>query len=207
MPFFDLTRPLSDGMPVYPGDPPVRFRRHLDYTPDGCRVTEVRLATHAGTHVDAPAHFLNGGASVDLLPLQQLIGAARVVEIGELDEVAPGERILIRSGWGDRWGTPGYFEAFPGLLPAEAELLASAPAALIGLETPSLHPDHEVDLRLHRMLLARRIVIVENLVGLDRLPEEIWLAVLPLPLARLDGSPCRVIAAPAGAALESELTT
>jgi arylformamidase len=66
--------------------------------------------------------------------------------------------------------------------------------ALLGLETPSLCADHEADAAAHRELLGAGIVIVEGLAGLAVLPARVWLIALPLRLAGLDGSPCRVIA-------------
>lgn len=190
----DLTRPISPGMPVYPGDPEVDFRREADLDRDGYRLASVRLGTHTGTHVDAPAHFLAQGGTVDALPLAALVGPARVVNPGDPMRVEPGERLLVRSGWSERWGTPDYFEAFPTLPEALVEELLRAPAALIGLETPSLDPDHERDSRLHRLLLGAGVVLIENLVGLVELPERVFLTALPLPLESLDGSPCRVVA-------------
>jgi arylformamidase len=189
---FDLTHPLSPETAVYPGDPPVCFTSRATIELEGYRVAEARLGTHAGTHVDGPAHFLTAGAAVDRLPLEALCGPARIIALDA--EVFPGERLLIRSGWGERWGSEGYFEEFPGLPEALAEALAAAPAALVGLETPSLHPDRETDFRLHRMLLGAGVVIVENLRLPRDLPERLFLTVLPLPLAGLDGAPCRAIA-------------
>jgi len=192
----DLTRPLTVGGPVYPGDPPVAFFPHADLARDGCRVTSVRFGTHAGTHLDAPAHFLADGASVERLPLAALLGPARVVDLRLAEDltVAPGERLILRSGWEERWGEPDYFTAFPALPDALAERLAAAPAALLGRDTPSLHPVAAEDARLHRLLLGAGVVLVENLVGLAALPGRVWLAALPLPLQGLDGAPCRVVA-------------
>lgn len=195
MALIDLTRVMSPGMPVYPGDPTVRFEGFADYDADGFRVTELRLGTHVGTHVDAPAHFLPGGETVDQLPLDALIGAARVVALDEPDpNFAAGERVILRSGWSERWGGADYFSAFPGLSGPLAARLAKAPVALLGLETPSLHPNAEEDARLHRLLLGRGIVIVENLVNVELLPERFHLTVLPLPLRGLDGAPARAVA-------------
>lgn len=191
----DLTRLISPGMPVYPGDPAVCFRTHAEYAEHGYRVTEVTLGTHTGTHLDAPAHFLPEGVGVEALPLTALVGPARVANLHDPQlTVAPGERLLLRSGWSAHWSEPEYFERFPGLPEDLAERLAAAPAALVGLETPSLHPDADIDARLHQRLLGAGVVIVEGLVGLMELPERIFLAALPLPLQGLDGSPCRVIA-------------
>jgi len=191
----DLTRPIEPGMTVYPGDPEVRFHAHSGYAEHGFRVTGLGMGTHAGTHLDAPAHFLPGGATVDVLSLEKLVGSARVIDPDDpTTSFTAGERVLIRSGWGSRWGQPGYFTEFTGMTAELAERLAAAPVDLVGLETPTLHPQWEEDARLHRLLLERGIILVENLANLDALPERFGLAALPLPLQGLDGSPCRVVA-------------
>ncbi len=195
MGIFDLTRPIAPAMPVYPGDPQVEFQQVAHHSTDGFCVHRVVLGTHAGTHLDAPAHFMETGAGVDALPLGALVGPARVIQLPfEPMWVEPGERVLVASGWSDYWEMPGYFDAFPGLPQALVEALVAAPAALVGLETPSLHPDHDLDARFHHQLLEAGVVIVENLVGLARLPARVHLTALPLPLRGLDGAPCRVVA-------------
>lgn len=191
----DLTRPIEPGMAVYPGDPEVRFHRHTDYAEHGFRVTGLELGTHAGTHLDAPAHFLPEGETVEGISLEKLVGPARVIDLGDANaSFCPGERVLLRSGWGSHWGMPDYFEEFPGISAELGDRLAAAPVALVGLETPTLHPNGEEDARLHRLLLGRGVVLVENLTNLEALPEQFTLAVLPLPLRGADGSPCRAVA-------------
>lgn len=192
-------------MPVYPGDPPVAFLRHADFHPDGCRVTAVRLGTHVGTHLDAPSHFLAGGATVDELALNALVGPARVVDLSDvapgslidaasLGRITVGERLLLRTDWSRQFGSDSYYEGFPSLSDGAVNRLVERRVALLGLETPSLCVDHEADAAAHRTLLSGGVVIVEGLARLDQLPARVWLAALPLPLAGLDGSPCRVIA-------------
>ena len=193
-------------MPVYPGDPPVSFHAHATLDGDGFRVSRVSMGTHAGTHLDAPAHFLAAGATVDRLPLGALVGPARLVDftslpadpacqLDRLGQVSPGERLLIRTDWDRQFGRPAYYKEFPSFSSDTVRALAGGPVALIGLETPSLCADHAADAEAHRLLLSAGVVIVEGLTGLSRLPEQVWLIVLPLPLTGLDGSPCRVIAA------------
>jgi arylformamidase len=190
----DLTHVLGPATLMYPGDPPFRTTEVAGYADHGYRVSEIQLGTHAGTHVDAPAHFIPGGLAVDELPLAALIGPARVADVDRALPVARGERVLLRSGWGHRWGHGGYFDDFPGLPPDLAQSLADAPAALVGMETPSLHPDEDEDLRLHRLLLEAGVLILENLANLEFLPDHVDLVALPMPFQGQDAAPCRVVA-------------
>ena len=195
--FHDLTRPIVPGMPVYPGDPPVVFSPAATLADDGFRVTQVSLGTHAGTHLDAPSHFLPEGSGVEVIPLERLIGTARVVDLASSKvgaPFAPGERLLIRTGWSSRWGTENYFDSFPPLEDWLVCALEETRVGLVGLETPSLDPEHARDEAFHVRLLSAGVIIVENLCNLESLPDQVELAVLPLPLAGLDGSPCRVVA-------------
>ena len=207
MTLLDLTLPIAPGMPVYPGDPAVEFVPALTLASDGWAVTRVALGTHTGTHVDAPAHRIPGGATVDALPLDVLVGPARILDLTTLGagaeigpehlsaawEEGPVTRLLLRTDWDTRAGQPDYFTDFPGLTPAAAEALVARSVRLLGVETPSLHPRH--DEAVHRILLGAGTVVVEGLTNLRRVrTPHPWVVVLPLLLSGLDGAPCRVVA-------------
>ncbi len=107
MRFIDITMPLGPGTPVYPGDPPVMLEPlSLPDGADGFGLSRLTLGTHAGTHVDPPAHFIPGGATVDALPLDVLIGPALLIETPEGQPVSAAaiaalpatERLLLRTG-------------------------------------------------------------------------------------------------------------
>lgn len=206
MPAIDLTRVIRHGMPVYPGDPPVRFAEHSSVADGGFRVTRLELGSHTGTHVDAPAHVDPAGRGVDALSLESLAGEATVIDVSHrgpgdpilaedlAGQVPPRGRALLRTDWDREWSKPTYHDAFPPLSAEAVELLVGARLRLLGLETPSVHP--AMELAIHRRLLNSGIIIVEGLVELRRLPPAVWLVVAPLPLAGLDGAPCRVLAFP-----------
>src|SRR5437667_408828 len=97
------------------------------------------------------------------LPGVPFFPGERAPAAGPVGPVRAGERLLLRSGWSARWGRPEYFWEFPAVPGGLAAAAAGAPAFLLGVETPSLHPDAEEDERLHRLLLGAGVVIVENL--------------------------------------------
>jgi len=204
----DLTHPITDKMPVYPGDPAVEFTRISTVPDQDYNITDIRFGTHAGTHVDAPYHVLDGRATVDRVDLEVLIGPAEVldlcekkpkseIEVADLERFAhrikPGCRLLIRTDWSTRFGQPGFFTDGPGIAPAAAKWLASKRVQLLGMEQPSVSGKHSLE--VHSILLDAGIVLVETMANLAELREErVWLIVLPLKLTGLDGSPARAVA-------------
>src|SRR5687768_14522854 len=114
----DVTLPLSAGLRSFPGDPPFRLEPHKRMA-DGApfNVSRLSTGTHAGTHVDAPAHFVRGGATVDQLPLEILVGKARVLDVPGVETIGRQElektdlrddiRVLIKTRMSaERYGTP-----------------------------------------------------------------------------------------------------
>src|SRR5262250_2317978 len=107
--WIDLTVAIRHEMVHYPGDPAVELRqtKHLERG-DPATVSRLSLGVHTGTHVDAPVHFMVGAAGIDRVPLDRLIGPARVLDLGDIDriqpahldsvEIRPGDRILFKTG-------------------------------------------------------------------------------------------------------------
>src|SRR6476659_5605634 len=128
--FIDVSVPIRSGMVHWPGNPEVQLERtqSLEHG-DACTVSRLSLGVHTGTHVDAPAHFLTGGAGVDGLALEALIGPARVIAIGDprsvsaeelaLHDLAPGERVLLKTANSPRcWTSPTFVSDYVALSPA-----------------------------------------------------------------------------------------
>lgn len=192
----DLTRPLGEGVPVYPGDARPAFQR---VERDGYTCTELRLTTHTGTHLDAPSHYLAGGTSVDRIALKRLIGKARVLDMEDAGDAITaaslsgklhgGKRILIRTRAS---GASSFGPEFPHLVPDAARLLAGAGTVVVGIDSPSIEAPGG-DGSVHRELLGRGISILE-LLDLSGVEEgDYFMVALPLRLEGLDGSPARVI--------------
>ena len=192
----DLTRPLGEGVPVYPGDPKPVFQR---VKRDGYVCTALRLTTHSGTHLDAPSHYLAGGTSVDRIPLQNLIGKTRVLNLEDAGDTVTAdsltgklhgaERILIRTRAS---GANSFGPEFPYLAPDAARFLVQAGTLVVGIDSPSIEAPGG-DGSVHRELLGSGIPILE-LLDLSGVAEgDYFMVALPLRLEGLDGAPARVI--------------
>jgi arylformamidase len=200
----DVTLPLMDGMPVFPGDPAVAVRPYCAMARgDPCNLSVISFGSHAGTHIDAPRHFIEGGRGVDEIGLEALVGPARVAEIPSLGDIdadalqgivgAPCRRLLLKTRNSYRPLADRYAPGYAALTEKAAVLLAEAGLLLVGLDGPSADPDHAQDCPAHRRLLGSGVVIVENLDLAAVPPGEYELLCLPLRLAGLDGAPARVL--------------
>jgi arylformamidase len=204
MRYYDVTLPILDGMPVYPGDPAVSVRPHARIA-DGAPVnlSVFTLGSHAGTHVDAPHHFLDDAGGVDRIRPEALIGPARVAEVsgaGDLDaeSIRPllgggCRRLLFKTRNSARPPAERYLPGYAALTADAALLLAEAGLLLVGLDGPSADGSDAEDAPAHRTLLHAGVVILENL-ALAAVPTgEYDLICLPLLVPGADGAPARVI--------------
>jgi len=211
----DLSHPVTDGMPVWPGDPAVRLRPAARIATEGYNLLAVELGSQTGTHVDAPFHVADDLPRLDELPLDRFVGPAVVadlrhlaphtaIEPADLDPVRsrlrPGTVLLLCTGWSRHWGTPQYAR-HPWLSPAAAVLVLNAGVRTVGIDAPSVDADGSRHLPTHLLLAQRHAVIAENLTRLDALcardtvPGMITVWLLPLALAGADGAPVRAVAA------------
>ncbi len=205
----DLTHPIYSGMPVYPGDGVPSFARRTAYDREGYLVHDLFMGTHTGTHIDAPIHYLHGGASVERQSvLDACVGPARVIDaihaassgeiaLGDIEAqlvgIGSGDRILLATGWSARYGDPGFFTEFPSISPDVALWCAERKIALLGVEAPSLHrTDSDA---VHRIILSAGIVVAESLANLAPIAgKSVFFSAAPLALSGLDGSPVRAYA-------------
>lgn len=198
----DLTHSLTSETPTYPDDPPVQLRSHATHDADGYRVTAVRFGTHAGTHVDAPAHVEPDGATLDAFPLERFSADTRLVDLRPLpdrerigvDALPPvdAELLLLRTGWDAHWGTDRYYR-HPALTPEAAAWCADREYD-VALDAPSPDPHGSAGLPAHHALLGADRLVFENLTNLAGLPRRFRLHAYPLALAGADGAPVRAVA-------------
>jgi len=199
-PWIDISVPLVTGMAHWPGDPPTVVSRVSDLERgDPFTVSRLELSAHAGTHLDAPAHCIAGGATMDQTALDAAIGTARVLPVAgpvpltaaalEPYRIRRGQRILLKTAGAAPGGTRGGVLTAEALSPEAAEYLAERQVALVGVDRLSVG-----GLAAHRALLGAGVVIVEGLDLSLVEPGAVRLICLPLRLARAEGAPARAIA-------------
>ncbi|HTW77315.1 MAG TPA: cyclase family protein [Thermoplasmata archaeon] len=208
----DLTALLETHMPVWPTSPLPVFEPVGVVPRDGYLIERVSCLSHTGTHLDAPAHFLEDGATVDQIPPDDLVGSAIVLDVrADLDgPIIPTRALerhwpsgsspsiaLLRTGWSrDRAATKHYLYDFPGLDPAAAEWLVERQVKGVGTDTLGIDPYSNQKFEAHKVLLRRGIWILEALDHLDELREgvEYTLVAAPIKLAHGSGGMARVFA-------------
>ncbi len=195
MTLYDCTRPFPEPLMTWPGDPVPATEQAAagEYT-----ITRMRCGSHNGTHIDAPAHLIDGGMTVDEIPLTTLIGPVTVIDLtgGEgpitaadlADACGPGMRVLVKTT--DRYLTA-FDPAFRGLSPEAAVCLADAGVILFGIDTPSVEP-YAGDGSVHRALLGAGMPLLENVDLTGIFPGDYYLIALPLRLTGGDGAQARV---------------
>jgi arylformamidase len=206
----DLSWPIGPGMPLFPGDPPVEFAPMGALDTHGFLSHRIALPAHSGTHVDAPAHVIKGGAALAELPLERFMGPAVLLDLRQRPGLAVTEAdvsphvswlrarapafVLIATGDEARYGDPAYYTAGAHLTPEAAALLAGLPGLSgVGLDAASADPLQAADLPAHKALLGAGTLIIENLRGLALLPKS-GFRLLCLPVLPGDGSPVRAVA-------------
>ncbi len=208
MKLVDLSHLLTETIPVFPGDPRPRFETRSTIADTGYYERRLAISSHAGTHMDAPAHMVPGGPTLDRLPLEHFHGpavaldcrpAGHRIEATFLAEhqslLSDVDFVLLFTGWSDRWPGPAYLEDFPALTPEAATWLAARGLKGVGVDTISVDVIDSTECPVHRLLLERETVIIENLAGLTPvLGTRFMFSCFPLRLEDADGSPVRAVA-------------
>ncbi|HEX2062818.1 MAG TPA: cyclase family protein [Acidimicrobiales bacterium] len=187
--YVDLSFPIVDGMPTYPGFlPEARVGAILDHEASRDRyqgkaefhLARVEIAGNTGTYLDVPFHRYPDGDDAATVPLDRLVGLHGVV-VNARGEPAPvaieappedlaGRAVLVRTGWDERWGTEAYWEPDPWLSAESVDLLVDAGAALVGVDWTNVDDTTDPARPAHTRLLGAGVLIVEHLTGLGQLP-------------------------------------
>ncbi|UXA18195.1 cyclase family protein [Mycobacterium sp. SMC-4] len=208
----ELSHPITAGMQVYPGDPPVRVESALELARDGVDVVALHLGSHTGTHLDAPSHTIAGARTTGGIGLDELVGDALVVHLtgcaprstyglAEIEAALPDGLpvrlppiIVLDTGWAAHFGTDEAFD-HPALDPDAAVELLRRGMHVLAVDTLSPDPTAAAvaEFPVHRAVLGADALIVENLCHLDTLAANVCVGFFPLPIDA-DGAPVRAVA-------------
>ena len=206
MRIIDLSLPITGDMPG------VNIAQAKTIENEGWNATTLEFYSHCGTHMDAPCHFVPGAATIDRQDLSVVVGEALVVDLspaspkqlfevsdfaGVADSVTEGCRLLLRTDWHKRYGTPAYRNELPRISVALAEWFAERRVGMIGVEPPSVADVNNIQevTRVHQTLFRGNVVIIEGLTNLDQLHQPVVnFVALPLKVVGGDGTPVRAIA-------------
>ncbi len=203
MELIDLSVDLYNGMTRFQGDYHVSFSCEGTgtYERDKCQVHKIVMATHTGTHVDAPSHFIEGALTIDQIPLDMLVSDCIVCKLEGISinshikadmlahlEVTPDVGVMINTGWYKQWNTGNFYKDFPILEPDAVQMLVDKGAKFIACDLP-------LSTEVHLIVLGANRILVENLANLDAVKaDKIKLLTMPLKIRGVDGAPARVIA-------------
>ncbi len=196
----DISVPVTTGMFRFPRPDHVTVKTTEEgtYEKVDCRTSRIVMGSHSGTHIDAPMHMIRDGLPIDEVPLENLIGPARVLRLHrepgesiESDDIDPDmldeKRIILDTGWYSHWGKDDYYEDFPRVTEGFARQLVNAGVKAVVVDLP-------LTLDIHDVILGSGACQIENVIGLDRIKEDkVRLIALPLRIRGIDAAPARVV--------------
>ncbi len=203
----DISLPLGPGLVIWPNNPPLMLEPRENPPEGSSYVSRLSLGTHTGTHVDPPAHAIEGGLTVDHLSLDVLVGPAVVADFSNVSEaIGPAEleaanlpaqttRLLLKTRNSRRWHAPEpqFSSDYVSLAVEGAAWLVERGFKLVGIDYLSIEPFRRPGRPTHRTLLTAGAIIVEGLDLAEVAPGQYTLVCLPLKLVGGDGSPARAI--------------
>jgi kynurenine formamidase len=207
--FMDLSHILEMDMPVYPGSKPAVITKVSSLTGEGFNELSLQISTHSGTHVDCGHHMLAGGSNTLTTAVDHFFGSGLVIDCRQVGAgriitrehlqrhehlIRVSEFILFHTGWSQFWGLPRYFDSFPVMSVEAAKYLTGFNLKGLGCDTPGFDPVESADFPVHSIILSAGMILVENLVNLDCLPETAFIfSCFPLRIKDGDGSPVRAV--------------
>jgi kynurenine formamidase len=204
----DLSHHYEDGMPIFPGLPDPSFTPIARVEQDGYAMSEYHLLNHIGTHVDAPAHQIAGGDTLDDIALDRLVTDAVTIDFSrrrpgpigvdelapELDRVRRGDIVFLYSDNARNWGSDAYWTGWSYPDADAAGALIDRGISAIGFDGPSADPVESTTYELHRVWLGAGRMIIENVTNLEQLPERVQVVVAPMKVRDANGAPARIFA-------------
>ncbi len=206
----DLSHPLTTTTPIYPGDPEPHIFTATTIANEGYNLSHVHIGTQTGTHIDAPFHFRDNGATIDKMPLDMVVGPAIVVPVFEKQageritlsdleahraRLRPGAIALFCTGWYQHAGSETFFQ-HPYLDAPVGHALLDAGVTTLAIDTLNADFTGGEEFPIHDMFAAAGGLIAENLAGTAALTADVepLLLLLPLNIVGCDGAPVRAVA-------------
>lgn len=205
----DLTREISTDTKVFPGSPLPKFITWNKMEIHNYHSEVVFMSTHTGTHMDAPSHFVTGVSSIDQISVNRFISRAILVKIAKTSDglitaseikaskakILEGNSVVFSTSWENEVDNDYYFNQSPGLSEDAAEYLIDKRVNAVCIDSPSIDRGSDSNFPVHKLLLSKDILIVENLCHLSKIDnQDFTLIMMPLKLSGASGSPIRAIA-------------
>lgn len=219
----DLTHTIDSTIPLWPGSDPFCMKIRFDYDEVGCRAAAYSMVAATGTHMDAPAHFIKGGKTLEQFSLQELVASACIINVqhqvndnpdytlqpedvkkweSQHGKIPASSIVIMNTGWGQRWPDLKSFlnedasgvKHFPGFSVDACHMLLDRKIVGIGIDTFSLDPGNTKDFGVHYLMLGKGLYFLECLANLDQLPAQgAYVGSFPLKVAQAPEMPARVV--------------
>jgi arylformamidase len=205
VPIVDVSMPLGPETPSYPGDTSFS-RREQRSLADGDELTlsAISMSAHAGTHVDAPSHFVPGGETVSDLAVDAFSGPALVLDLRGVSRkvgqhhlhphpIGSGDILLLKTRNSQRWRRGHFFEDYVYLTIEGAEHLEKLKVKAVGIDSLSIEGFGVEGFPVHHRLLDQGIGIIEGLDLSGAEPGRYWFDCFPLRVVGGEGAPARAV--------------
>jgi arylformamidase len=199
---YDVSMPIRRGMPVYKNKPEKQpeFETTADFQSGTAHETRLHIDAHTGTHIDAPLHMLEGGATIESVRMEDLVRPCRVIDLTRVNQAIHASDLVdcgIQAGEFLLFKTQNSFDEafnfeFVYVAADAATYLADKGVAGVGIDALGIEraqPGHET----HKALLGRGIHIIEGLRLAEVEPGEYLMVAAPLKLEGIDAAPARVL--------------
>ena len=205
--FIDLSHSIEENMFIYPGSPSTELKEYAQIEKDGFKEYLLNISTHTGTHIEVEAHAIRNGKTLNDYGLDRFYGTALAVDCTHnqyietdllhesLKDVEIPDFLFLVTGWDKHWGNTDYFKQYPVLSIEAATYLSKLPLKGLGIDAASFDAFDNDQLTIHKILLKKGLILIENLRELKRVIGKIIIFnCFPLKLKNSDSSPVRACA-------------
>lgn len=203
----DLSHSIDNTTKGYPGTDNPSIKQACSYQKHGFVEHSVTFFTHTGTHIDAPAHLLTEGKSLDKYTISSFYGKAILIDVKQSreitvdifnevqDELFDIDFVIIHTGWYHHWGSNEYFKNYPYIHADCARFLAEKNIKGVGIDSISVDPIDTQNYDAHIEFMKKDLLIIENLNNLEQIKtKHFTFGCMPIKLNCSDGAPVRAFA-------------